>query len=63
MGWMNTRFKRADQERPHEQAGSEPATALGPAFVTRASVSWLAAAVGRGMICERQAAWEAVTFY
>jgi hypothetical protein len=31
---MNTRFKRADQERPHEQAGSEPATALGPEFVT-----------------------------
>jgi hypothetical protein len=31
----NTRFKRADQERPHEQAGSEPATALGPEFVSK----------------------------
>jgi hypothetical protein len=27
-----TRFKSADQERPHEQAGNELATALGPAF-------------------------------
>ncbi len=49
------------QERPHEQAGSEPAIALGPAFVTGASVSWLPAAVGGGMISERQAAWGAAS--